>query len=288
MLITLLRALLRLLDTASDNLHLLIDSLSEPESTTVQHQSTPVVEGSSIHWLPMNGGSLRDHHYESAIHDANEIVPNLYLTSFHTSNNFELHRRIGTRLIVRARTPLTSASSSHSQLGCINNHLRSDRVRRTLHGMRIREIVLDISHNPNEAASSTQMFRSFGKAYYWINRYLRRGLPVVVHGDLGCSRSAMLVMAYIVRSKLEVSKSSDVKGKMRLALSTMLARRKIVAPRAEFVAQLEIYTHIYKPYDTRAILTSSLEKVLIGALSNPDDRDLLARSREWRDELRKL
>jgi protein-tyrosine phosphatase len=132
------------------------------------------------------------------------------------------------------------------------------------------------------------MFRGFGKAYYWINRYLRRGLPVVVHGDLGRSRSAMLVMAYMVRSHLELTRSSDVKGEMRLALSTMLARRKIVAPRAEFMAQLEIYTHIYKPYDSRAILTSSLERVLIGALSNPSDPDLLAKSQEWRDELRKL
>ncbi|KAG2457854.1 STYX protein, partial [Polypterus senegalus] len=96
---------------------------------------------------------------------------------------------------------------------------------------RFRYLVLDIADNPVE-----NIIRYFPMTKDFIDSSLQNGGKVLVHGNAGISRSAALVIAYLMET---------FGLKYRDAFSHVQERRFCINPNAGFVHQLQEYEAIY-------------------------------------------
>ncbi|XP_073465027.1 serine/threonine/tyrosine-interacting protein [Aquarana catesbeiana] len=94
-----------------------------------------------------------------------------------------------------------------------------------------RYLVLDIADNPIE-----NIIRFFAMSKEFIDGCLQSGGKVLIHGNAGISRSAALVIAYIMET---------FGIKYRDAFTYVQERRFCINPNAGFVHQLQEYEAIY-------------------------------------------
>jgi len=78
----------------------------------------------------------------------------------------------------------------------------------------------------------TDLLRYFGDSYKFIAKALSEGSSVLVHCKMGISRSATIVIAYVMKQK---------HWDLSRALKYVTERRSCVKPNPNFMRQLEIY-----------------------------------------------
>ncbi|XP_053800624.1 serine/threonine/tyrosine-interacting protein isoform X2 [Vidua chalybeata] len=110
---------------------------------------------------------------------------------------------------------------------CIRQNIEANFIKPNFQQL-FRYLVLDIADNPVE-----NIIRFFPMTKEFIDGSLQSGGKVLVHGNAGISRSAALVIAYIMET---------FGVKYRDAFTYVQERRFCINPNAGFVHQLQIFT----------------------------------------------
>ncbi|XP_072485801.1 serine/threonine/tyrosine-interacting protein isoform X1 [Notamacropus eugenii] len=113
---------------------------------------------------------------------------------------------------------------------CIRQNIEANFIKPNFQQL-FRYLVLDIADNPVE-----NIIRFFPMTKEFIDGSLQTGGKVLVHGNAGISRSAALVIAYIMET---------FGVKYREAFTYVQERRFCINPNAGFVHQLQEYEAIY-------------------------------------------
>uniref|UniRef100_A0A0F7Z5D0 Serine/threonine/tyrosine-interacting protein-like n=1 Tax=Crotalus adamanteus TaxID=8729 RepID=A0A0F7Z5D0_CROAD len=113
---------------------------------------------------------------------------------------------------------------------CIRQNIEANFIKPNFQHL-FRYLVLDIADNPIE-----NIIRFFPMTKEFIDGSLQTGGKVLVHGNAGISRSAALVIAYIMET---------FGVKYRDAFTYVQERRFCINPNAGFVHQLQEYEAIY-------------------------------------------
>uniref|UniRef100_A0A2D4LSQ4 Tyrosine-protein phosphatase domain-containing protein n=1 Tax=Micrurus spixii TaxID=129469 RepID=A0A2D4LSQ4_9SAUR len=113
---------------------------------------------------------------------------------------------------------------------CIRQNIEANFIKPNFQEL-FRYLVLDIADNPIE-----NIIRFFPMTKEFIDGSLQTGGKVLVHGNAGISRSAALVIAYIMET---------FGVKYRDAFTYVQERRFCINPNAGFVHQLQEYEAIY-------------------------------------------
>ncbi|XP_061854586.1 serine/threonine/tyrosine-interacting protein isoform X3 [Colius striatus] len=113
---------------------------------------------------------------------------------------------------------------------CIRQNIEANFIKPNFQQL-FRYLVLDIADNPVE-----NIIRFFPTTKEFIDGSLQSGGKVLVHGNAGISRSAALVIAYIMET---------FGVKYRDAFTYVQERRFCINPNAGFVHQLQEYEAIY-------------------------------------------
>uniref|UniRef100_A0A2D4GVD1 Tyrosine-protein phosphatase domain-containing protein n=1 Tax=Micrurus corallinus TaxID=54390 RepID=A0A2D4GVD1_MICCO len=113
---------------------------------------------------------------------------------------------------------------------CIRQNIEANFIKPNFQQL-FRYLVLDIADNPIE-----NIIRFFPMTKEFIDGSLQTGGKVLVHGNAGISRSAALVIAYIMET---------FGVKYRDAFTYVQERRFCINPNAGFVHQLQEYEAIY-------------------------------------------
>ncbi|KAI1291736.1 Protein phosphatase Slingshot [Halotydeus destructor] len=82
---------------------------------------------------------------------------------------------------------------------------------------------------------STEMIRHWDKTYRYIYKSMEEGSKVLVHCKMGISRSASVVIAYVMKSK---------NWSLKQALQFVKNKRNCIRPNENFLKQLEVYQGI--------------------------------------------
>nr|XP_033808077.1 serine/threonine/tyrosine-interacting protein isoform X9 [Geotrypetes seraphini] len=113
---------------------------------------------------------------------------------------------------------------------CVRQNIEANFIKPNFEQL-FRYLVLDIADNPVE-----NIIRFFPMTKEFIDGSLQTGGKVLVHGNAGISRSAALVIAYIMET---------FGIKYRDAFTYVQERRFCINPNAGFVHQLQEYEAIY-------------------------------------------
>ncbi|KAJ1104519.1 hypothetical protein NDU88_001930 [Pleurodeles waltl] len=113
---------------------------------------------------------------------------------------------------------------------CIRQNIEANFIKPNFQQL-FRYLVLDIADNPVE-----NIIRFFSVTKEFVDGSLQTGGKVLVHGNAGISRSAALVIAYIMET---------FGVKYRDAFTYVQERRFCINPNAGFVHQLQEYEAIY-------------------------------------------
>ncbi|NP_001089533.1 serine/threonine/tyrosine-interacting protein A [Xenopus laevis] len=113
---------------------------------------------------------------------------------------------------------------------CIRQNIEANFIKPNFQQL-FRYLVLDIADNPVE-----NIIRFFPMSKEFIDGCLQTGGKVLIHGNAGISRSAALVIAYIMET---------FGIKYRDAFTYVQERRFCINPNAGFVHQLQEYEAIY-------------------------------------------
>eukprot|EP01105_Mastigella_eilhardi_P008653 TRINITY_DN208_c3_g1_i1.p1 TRINITY_DN208_c3_g1~~TRINITY_DN208_c3_g1_i1.p1 ORF type:complete len:591 (+),score=113.36 TRINITY_DN208_c3_g1_i1:100-1773(+) len=142
----------------------------------------------------------------AADHSANEILPNLYLGSFQSARNKHKLQALGvTHILTVMRAEfLTSLYPEHFKYHVI----------------------------PVDDVESTYLLAHFDECHKFIDEARDNNTGVLVHCGVGVSRSATIVISYVMR-KLALTREE--------ATTYVHDRRDIIAPNPGFVEQLEAF-----------------------------------------------
>ncbi|XP_069493684.1 serine/threonine/tyrosine-interacting protein isoform X2 [Ambystoma mexicanum] len=147
--------------------------------------------------------------------DSEEILPGLFLGPYSSA--------------MKSKLPaLQKCGITH--IVCVRQNIEANFVKPNFHQI-FRYLVLDIADNPVE-----NIIRFFSVTKEFIDGSLQTGGKVLVHGNAGISRSAALVIAYIMET---------FGVKYRDAFTYVQERRFCINPNAGFVHQLQEYEAIY-------------------------------------------
>uniref|UniRef100_UPI00358F433B serine/threonine/tyrosine-interacting protein n=1 Tax=Myxine glutinosa TaxID=7769 RepID=UPI00358F433B len=144
-----------------------------------------------------------------------EIVPGVYLGPYSAAMKSKLH-------------VLESRGVTH--VVCVRQDIEANFVKPNF-PERFRYLVLDIADSPLE-----NIIRYFPVTKDFIDDCLQAGGKALIHGNAGISRSAALVVAYIMET---------FGLKYREAFLYLQQRRFCINPNAGFVNQLQEYEAIY-------------------------------------------
>lgn len=145
-----------------------------------------------------------------------EIVPNVYLGPY----------------LVASRTKRDSLQSQGiTHIICVRQNIEANFIRANF-PEDFKYLILDIADNLNE-----NILHHFGTVYNFIEECLKLGGRVLVHGNQGISRSATLVIAYVMQ-KYNLSTKD--------ALFLIQSRRLCVGPNLMFLNQLNEFEPIYR------------------------------------------
>ncbi|XP_046981571.1 serine/threonine/tyrosine-interacting protein-like [Schistocerca americana] len=149
-----------------------------------------------------------------------EIVPGLYLGPYSAA--------------VRCRLKALLAHGV-THIVCVRQAVEAHFVRPNFPDQ-FKYLVLDIADSPNE-----NIIQHFGTVRQFIDEGLNAGGKVLVHGNAGISRSAALVLAYVME-KYGLSCSA--------AFGLVQQRRFCINPNEGFLAQLTEFEPIYRAQQT--------------------------------------
>ncbi|KAL4630379.1 serine/threonine/tyrosine-interacting protein-like [Arapaima gigas] len=175
----------------------------EEEKSTLQFPSLPSSKEDQLDWAyPMR-------------REMQEILPGLFLGPYSAAMKSKLH-------------VLEKRGITH--IVCIRQDIEANFIKPNF-PEEFRYLVLDIADNPVE-----NIIRFFPVTKEFIDGSLHNGGKVLVHGNAGISRSAALVIAYLMET---------FGVKYREAFSHVQERRFCINPNVGFVHQLQEYEAIY-------------------------------------------
>jgi len=148
--------------------------------------------------------------------DINEIVPRLYLSNWATSNNPIVLEQNKIRAIVTVETEPRS-----KQFGNIISQLGVDYVQYPL------------NDSPNE-----NIYSIFDETYKFIDDNIKAGRNVLVNCWAGVSRSATVVLNYMIRKIYEQGRNMGPESAVMAAFNAARSKRPVVAPNPGFMSQL--------------------------------------------------
>ncbi|CAH2329012.1 serine threonine tyrosine-interacting [Pelobates cultripes] len=171
-----------------------------------------------------------------------EILPGLYLGPYSAA--------MKSKLSILQKYGIT-------HIICIRQNIEANFIKPNFQQL-FRYLVLDIADNPIE-----NIIRFFPMTKEFIDGCLQNGGKVLIHGNAGISRSAALVIAYIMET---------FGIKYREAFTYVQERRFCINPNAGFVHQLQEYEAIYLAKLTIKMMRPlSLQAGAIGGLKRTLD-----------------
>ncbi|KAF9175746.1 hypothetical protein BGX21_011594 [Mortierella sp. AD011] len=182
------------------------------------------------------------------------ILPHLYLGAEHNALDVNTLSKLGITAVLNVAIEIATASRQQHQSEINNPASTGDRIVKTMQGKSIHYKNLSWSHHQGNLQSE------FPTAFAFIEETKSKGGKVLVHCQLGVSRSASLVIAYVMKSlHMNLTEAYDfVKN-----------RSNVISPNMSLMYQLsEFGKTLNKPTTTSASSTSSN-----WASSREDDED---------------
>lgn len=152
--------------------------------------------------------------------DITKIIDYLYISNWHTSNNIlELHKnKIKAVLTIETRQKPDN----------IINYYRSNNID---------YLFLNLKDLSNE-----NILKYFDISYDFINKHISKGDNVLVHCWAGVSRSATLILNYLMRKYFENTKNKYCSECVLVYyLKYCQSKRPIISPNLGFINQLILY-----------------------------------------------
>ncbi|KAI0773233.1 protein-tyrosine phosphatase-like protein [Trametes elegans] len=206
---------------------------SPPDADTVVSMLRSLtVDDDYFHRRALRSVCIQRSPLDDFLPQASEIVPGLFLSDMYTATSPAVLQHLGiTHVASVLRKPSHRYPASITHL-CV----------------------------PVDDRTDTNLLDYLDAAVAWIDCALARGGRVLVHCVWGMSRSASVVIAYLVAARAL---------SLQEAHSLARARRRVVRPNAGFMAQLEVYERVTR------LREASARRV---ACSHADtDLELLAR-----------
>lgn len=154
----------------------------------------------------------------------NEIVPHLYLTNWKSSNSeqvMEKYKIMGVITVEMLDKPQQTIKY-YNQQGIQNLHIR-------------------LNDTPEEDIS-----KYFDQTYTFINNFINKGENVLVHCRAGVSRSATVVINYIMKKKYENEiVTSNPQQVLNEVVEFVRSKRVFINPNSGFMNQLLNYSEKY-------------------------------------------
>ncbi|KAF9361360.1 hypothetical protein BGX26_003872 [Mortierella sp. AD094] len=185
------------------------------------------------------------------------ILPHLYLGAEHNALDVNILSRLGITAVLNVAIEIATASRQQYQSEINNSASTGDRIVKTMQGKSIHYKNLSWSHHQGNLQSE------FPAAFAFIEETKSKGGKVLVHCQLGVSRSASLVIAYVMKS-LQMNLTD--------AYDFVKARSSVISPNMSLMYQLsEFGKTLNKPMATSASATSTTTSNW--ASSREDDED---------------
>jgi hypothetical protein len=168
----------------------------------------------------------------ACIDSIQEVVPGVYLGGLEASNTISNLDKYNFKLVVRGRDLHEGMVVDYWEREYL---YRPKRVRKAYAGRRIRQLNIDIDDNPR-----SKIRKWFARVRHMIERYRKRGRAVLVHCNAGISRSATLMVAYLIWRELECG-TIWANGVVAVAetIDRLCQIRPIVNPNDGFEQELE-------------------------------------------------
>nr|CAD7592310.1 unnamed protein product [Timema genevievae] len=175
--------------------------------------------------------------------DMQEIIPGLFLGPYSSAMRSKLEQ-------------LTRLGITH--IVCVRQDIESHFIRPNFPD-KFKYLTLNIADTVTE-----NIIQHFAKMRQFVDESLANGGKTLVHGNAGISRSAALVLAYIMEKygltcKITFTNFS-INFKLREAFSLVQQRRFCINPNEGFIAQLAEFEPIYKAQRTLQNGQCSTEK----------------------------
>jgi protein-tyrosine phosphatase len=164
--------------------------------------------------------------YSSLINKIDEIIPNLYLSNWDKSNDvYELEKN-NIKAIITIETNFKSKN--------IINYYKNNNID---------YYYLYLNDLPDENIS-----QYFDDSFHFIKNHILNGNNVLVHCRVGVSRSATLVLNYIIRQYYLNRGDKNVKPEyvVDYAVKLVRSKRSIVNPNPGFIKQLILKAYEYR------------------------------------------
>jgi protein tyrosine phosphatase len=151
------------------------------------------------------------------INEINEIIPHLYLSNWYTSNNTELLSRYKIKAVITIETnPKPDFIYTYYKTHVIDN------------------MYITLPDSPD-----ANIIQHFGRTYDFINKHISKGENVLVHCMAGVSRSATIVLNYIIRKLYENNEVTTCPCKLlNEVIEYVRTKRPVVNPNEGFKKQL--------------------------------------------------
>ena len=159
------------------------------------------------------------------INEINEIIPHLYLSNWYTSNNTEILHKYNIKAVITLET-----------------QPKPDFIYKYYKNYGVDNMYIKLHDSPD--ANITQYF---DKTYDFIDKHISKGENVLVHCMAGVSRSATIVLNYIIRKMYETNQVSTCPCKfVDQVLEFARTKRPVVNPNSGFMKQLLMYAIEYQ------------------------------------------
>ena len=150
--------------------------------------------------------------------DINEIIPHLYISNWDTSNNPEILKSYNIRAII-------TLEPSNKPLDILNYYHKNN-----IEFMQIK--ILDII--------DSDISKYFDSTYNFIKKHRIKHENVLVHCAAGISRSATIILNFMIRNMFEnyFLKNENPYDLLKYVLSNARSKRPIINPNKGFINQL--------------------------------------------------
>ncbi|KAF9434341.1 Dual specificity protein phosphatase 10 [Entomortierella beljakovae] len=188
------------------------------------------------------------------------ILEHLFLGAEHNALDHNILTRLGVTAVLNVAVEITTASQQQQHQSDVNSLLPSgDRIVKTIRGKTIRYKNLSWTHNQGNLLSE------FPEAFAFIEETKNKGGKVLVHCQLGVSRSASLVIAYVMKS---------MQMNLTDAYDFVKARSSVISPNMSLMYQLAEFGKSLNKSAISTITASSQSKDTSNwASAREDDED---------------
>lgn len=152
----------------------------------------------------------------------NEIIPHLYISNWIDSNNISLLEKNNIKAVITLETMLKP--------DFIVDYYKRNKI--------------DFLYIHLQDHSSANISQYFDNTYDFIKKHINNGENVLVHCYAGISRSACIILNYLVRHFIESRESPQticMKCLVNDNIKYMQSKRSIINPNRGFIAQVNNY-----------------------------------------------